>query len=406
MAHMKRDVSMLDRERLTLGGAGRLLLVAGLVVGVGGLAISYVLGRGADDGMHHFMYAYLLNFMFLLSLSLGALWFVPLQHLTRSSWSTVIRRLAEIVSGTIPVLGLLAVPILLNLDVIYPWADPAHAAGDPLMAHKLGFLSVKWFTFRVVLYFVIWTVLAYVFRRWSAKQDQSGDLSYTFRSERLGGPALLVYGLTQTLAAFDLMMSLDAHWFSTMFGVYWFAGIVAAFFALMTLLTWGLQRSGRLSRIVTVEHYNDYGRAMFAFVFFWAYIAFSQYMLIWYANIPEETGWFLRRQENGWSAVGYLLIFGHWLVPFAGLMSRFTKRRVALMVFWAVWILVMHWVDLFWLIMPELSPGGVPLQLMDVTLLAGLGGLYVAALALLAGDRSLIARRDPRLQESLNFENY
>jgi hypothetical protein len=145
---------------------------------------------------------------------------------------------------------------------------------------------------------------------------------------------------------------------------------------------------------------------MFAFVFFWAYIAFSQYMLIWYANIPEETGWFLRRQSNGWSAVGYLLIFGHWLIPFAGLMSRFTKRRVRLMAFWAVWILVMHWVDLFWLIMPELSPGGIPLRPMDGTLLLGLGGLWVAGLGLNAGSRSLIARRDPRLEESLNFENY
>ena len=406
MAHMQRDVSMLDEERLTLGGAGRLLLVVGLVVGVGGLAVSYLLGRNAGDGLHHFMYAYLLNFLFLLSLSLGALWFVPLQHLTRSSWSAVIRRLAEIVSCTIPLLGLMAIPILLNLDAIYPWADPAHVADDPLMAHKLDFLSAKWFTIRVVLYFVIWSGLALIFRRWSVRQDESGDLSYTHRSEKLAGPALLIYGLTQTFAAFDLMMSLDPHWFSTMFGVYWFAGIVAAFFALMTLLTWGLQRSGRLTKVVTVEHYNDYGRAMFAFVFFWAYIAFSQYMLIWYANIPEETGWFLRRQENGWSAVGYLLIFGHWLVPFAGLMSRFTKRRILLMAFWAVWILVMHWVDLFWLIMPELSPEGVPLQAMDVTMLLGLGGLYVAALALLAGDRSLIARRDPRLAESLNFENY
>ena len=406
MAHLKRDVSMLDRERLTMGGAGRGLLIAGLVVGIGGLAAAYVLGRGAEDGMQHFLHAYLLNWLFLLSLSLGALWFVPLQHLTRSSWSTVIRRLAEIVSCTIPLLGLMAIPILLNLDAIYPWADPAHVEGDPLMAHKLGFLSAKWFTFRVVLYFVIWSVLALVFRHWSARQDATGDLKYTFRGEKLGGPAVLIYGLTQTLAAFDLMMSLDPHWFSTMFGVYWFAGIVAAFFAMMTLLTWGLQRSGRLSQVVTIEHYNDYGRAMFAFVFFWAYIAFSQYMLIWYANIPEETGWFLRRQENGWSAVGYLLIFGHWLVPFAGLMSRFTKRRVALMVFWAVWILVMHWVDLFWLVMPEFNPGGVPLRVVDAVLLLGLGGLWVAALALIAGDRSLVARRDPYLKDSLNFENY
>lgn len=406
MADTQRDVSLLDSERLTLGGAGRGIMIGGLVLGIGALAAAWMLGRGVGDDMRHFWHAYLLNLLFLLSLSLGALWFVPLQHLTRSSWSAVIRRLAEIVSGTIPLLGLLMIPVLLNLDAIYPWTDAARVADDPLLRHKMAWLSPQWFTFRVVLYFVIWTLLAQLFRRWSARQDETGDVALTFRCEKLGGPALLIYGLTQTLAAFDLMMSLDPHWFSTMFGVYWFAGIVASFFALMTLLTAGLQRSGRLSHVVTIEHYNDYGRAMFAFVFFWAYIAFSQYMLIWYANIPEETGWFLRRQEHGWATVGYLLIFGHWLVPFVGLMSRFTKRRVALMCVWAVWILAMHWVDLFWLIMPELSPGNVPLQPLDLALLLGMGGLYAAALAALAGGCSLVARRDPYLKESLNFENY
>ncbi len=406
MAHARRDVSLLDSENLTLGGADRGLMIGGLVVGAAGLGAGWILGQGVGDGMRHFWHAYLLNLLFLLSLSLGALWFVPLQHLTRSSWSAVIRRLAEVVSGTIPLLGLLMIPVLLNLEAIYPWTDTAHTAHDPLMQHKLDWLSPKWFIIRVVFYFVVWSLLAQVFRRWSAQQDESGDVGLTFRAERLGGPALLIYGLTQTFAAFDLIMSIDAHWFSTMFGVYWFAGIVASFFALMTLLTAGLQRSGRLEKSVTIEHYNDYGRAMFAFIFFWAYIAFSQYMLIWYANIPEETGWFLRRQENGWATVGYLLIFGHWLVPFAGLMSRFTKRRVALMCFWAVWILVMHWVDLFWLIMPELSPGGIPLQPLDLVLLLGMGGLYTAALAWLAGGRSLVARRDPYLKDSLNFENY
>jgi hypothetical protein len=397
---------MLENERLTLEGADKRIVAGGLVVGVLGLAAAFWLGRAEDDGMRHFYHAYLLNWVFLLSLSLGALWFVPLQHLTRSSWSTVVRRLAEIIAGNIPLLGLLFVPVLLNLGSVYHWADPGHMRNDPLLAHKAGFLSPLFFTLRAALYFAIWTLVSWAFNHWSRRQDETGDPAITLRCEKFAGPALIVYGLTLTLASFDFMMSLDPHWFSTMFGVYWFAGIVASFFAVMTLITAGLQRSGRLNHIITIEHYNDYGRAMFAFVFFWAYIAFSQYMLIWYANIPEETGWFLRRQSNGWSSVGYLLIVGHWLIPFAGLMSRFTKRRVGLMAFWAVWILVMHWVDLFWLIMPELSPEGIPLRPLDGVLLLGLGGLWVAGLGLNAGSRPLIARRDPRLADSLNFENY
>ncbi|MDO9694967.1 MAG: quinol:cytochrome C oxidoreductase [Candidatus Latescibacteria bacterium] len=404
--HARRETAVLDGDNLVLGGAARRIVAGGLAVGAVGLGAGFLLGRAAGDGMRHFLHAWLLNWLFFLSLSLGALWFVPLQHLTRSTWSAVVRRLAEIVSGALPLLALLSLPVLLNLGSIYVWADPTRVAGDALLEHKAGWLNPGFFTLRIVFYFAVWILLATIFRRRSLRQDATGDPAITAGSERLGGPALIIYGLTQTFAAFDLLMSLDAHWFSTMFGVYWFAGIVVSFFAVMTLLTAGLQRSGRLVHAVTIEHYNDYGRAMFAFVFFWAYIAFSQYMLIWYANIPEETGWYLRRQQNGWSAVGYVLIFCHWLLPFAGLMSRFTKRRVALMSFWAVWILAMHWIDLFWLIMPELSPDGIPLRLMDLALLVGMGGLYTATLAWVAGQRLLIARRDPRLRASLNFENY
>lgn len=404
MAHVHKDATLLEQTGLTLGGARNRILGVGGALALIGFGSSIVVGAGED--MHHFWYAYLLNYLWVLSLALGALWFVPLQHLTRSEWSVVVRRIAEIVTGAIPVLGLLAIPLLLNLDQLYHWTDTEHMLHDPLTVHKAAFLSAKWFTVRVVVYFVIWSLLAFLFRSWSRKQDATGVVAYTFKSEKLAGAALVVYGLTQTMAGFDFLMSLDAHWFSTMFGVYWFAGIVVSFFALMTLLTAGLQRSGRLERVVSIEHYNDYGRAMFAFTFFWAYIAFSQWMLIWYANIPEETGWFLRRQSHGWDLWGYALIAGHWLFPFAGLMSRFTKRRVPLMVFWAVWILIMHWVDLYWLIMPELSPEGIPFAPVDLTLMVGMAGVFVASLAVTAGDRPLICQRDPRLVESLNFENY
>ncbi len=397
---------MLETERLRLGGAARRVFVAAAVLGVVGVAAGWLLSGGGDAGRARFAHAYLLNYAWVLSLALGALWFVPLQHLTRSSWSVVVRRLAEHVSATLPLLLVLGLPLLFMLPDLYPWADAAHAADDHLIAHKAPYLNPAFFAVRLVGYFAVWILLASLFRRWSIRQDETGDPALTLRSERLSGPALLIYGVTVTLAAFDLLMSLDPHWFSTIFGVYYFAGVVVAFFALMTLLTFMLQRAGMMRRVVTIEHYNDYGRAMFAFVFFWAYIAFSQYMLIWYANIPEETVWFLRRQSHGWERIGLVLVLAHWLAPFAGLMSRFTKRRVRLMVFWAVWILAVHWIDMVWLVMPELSPEGVMLGAPELALLVGLGGLWVAALALALGDRPLVPLRDPRMAESLNFENY
>lgn len=404
--HVHRDASLLDSDRLTLGPARGRLLAVGVVLGIAGLGAAAWLGLGDPESRARLARSYLLALTYFLSLTLGALWFLPLQHVTGSSWSVVIRRVAEAIAGAMPALLVLAVPVWFLIPDLYPWAGP-EAAGDHLLHHKAGYLSPLWFAVRLVVCFAVWIVLGSLLRCWSLRQDRDGDPAWTRRSARLSGPALVLYGLTLTVAAFDLLMSLDPHWYSTMFGVYYFAGTVVAFFALMTVATFALQRSGRMSHAVTVEHYNDYGRAMFAFVFFWAYIAFSQYMLIWYANIPEETIWYLHRQQHGWGWIGLALILLHWLIPFAGLMSRFTKRRVRLMVFWAVWILAMHWVDLYWLIMPDGHGGaGLAPALTDLAATVGVGGFWLAAVVGAAGDRPLVPLRDPRLEESLNFENY
>jgi len=190
-----------------------------------------------------------------------------------------------------------------------------------------------------------------------------------------------------------------------MFGPYYFAGGVVGFYAVLTLITFWLQGQGRLAKLINLEHLHDYGKLLFAFVFFWAYLAFSQYMLIWYANIPEETGWIIRRQSAGWGWLALVLLFGHFLLPFAGLISRYAKRNRKMLLFWAAWIFVMHWADIYWLAMPEFSPVGVPLHLLDLLCFVGLGGLYVAGLAWLAGGRSLVPTKDPRLADSIAFEN-
>jgi hypothetical protein len=215
----------------------------------------------------------------------------------------------------------------------------------------------------------------------------------------------MAFAVTVCFAAFDWLMSLDPHWYSTIFGVYFFSGCAVGVTALLVVLVSLAQRRGGLDRAVTVEHYHDLGKLLFTFVFFWGYIAFSQYMLIWYANIPEETRWLVVRESHGWQWVGVLLLFGHLLVPFLGLLSRHVRRSRAALTGWAVFLLVMHWVDLYWLVMPTFQEEYLPFGLADVLCLIGLGSLYLAAVVHVAADHSLVPLRDPRLDESLVFHN-
>jgi len=392
--------------KTTLGSLGpRIYMVAG-GVGLVALAASVALGLAKADGLRHFGFSYLVSYAYFLGISLGALVFVALQHVTRSSWSVVIRRLPELMAANLVVLAVLALPILLNLSHIYAWASghvPAEQAA--LLAHKALYLNKTFFTIRWVVYFVAWIWLAFYFWRKSLRQDETGEVKLTKQMENLSGFALVVFALTCSFAGMDLLMTLDFAWFSTMFGVYYFATGFVTFCAVLTLVTLALQSTGRLENIVSGEHLHDYGKLMFAFTFFWAYIAFSQYMLYWYANIPEETVWYLVRSQNGWGRVGVILIFFTWLAPFLGLISRFAKRSRKLLAVWAVWIVIAQWVNVYWLAMPVFSPDRVRLDLLDVTCFVGIGGVWLATLALLAGNRSLVPTQDPRLRDSLNFEN-
>ena len=375
------------------------------VVALVGIAGSLALAMATDDGLHYLLETYLVSYALLLSLSLGALFFVMLQHVTRAGWSVVVRRIAEAMATNVWLMAVLAVPIILGMEHLYHWAHPGAADHDPLIAAKVGFLHPGFFIVRLVVYFAIWSALAWFFYRTSTAQDATGDPALSRRMEIFSAPGIVLFALSLNFAAFDLLMSLDPHWFSTIYGVYYFASSVLLFFAVMPKVLLGLQSRGLLERAVTVEHYHDVGKFMFAFTVFWAYIAFSQYMLIWYGNIPEETGWYLKRQTGDWTWVSLALLFGHFVLPFLLLISRHVKRRPLPLAVIGVFVAIMCWVDMYWLVIPEFSPGVARFGLLDVLVYLGLAGLYSTVLIWRLGRSSLVPEKDPRLVESLAFEN-
>jgi hypothetical protein len=317
----------------------------------------------------------------------------------------VVRRIAEAIAANVVLMAVLAVPIVLGMHHLYHWSHADAVAHDPILMGKAGFLNPSFFVVRLGIYFASWILLAWFLYRTSTRQDSTGDPALTLRMERVSAPGMVLFAVTINFAAFDLLMSLDPHWFSTIFGVYYFATSVVTFCAVMPKVLAGIQWRGILPNAVSVEHYHDIGKLLFAFVVFWAYIAFSQYMLIWYGNLPEETGWFLKRQTGGWTGISLTLLFGHFLIPFLVLISRFVKRRPRLLAVTGIYMLAMSWIDIYWLAIPEFSPGVARFGLLDVLCFLGMGGVYSIVLLLHLQRRSLLPEKDPRLHESVAFEN-
>jgi hypothetical protein len=370
-------------------------------VSVVGLGLS---GAGIAMGgdIKRFAFVYLAAFAWGLTLALGGLFFVLVQHMTNAGWSVVVRRGAEQLMGTLPVFAFLFAPIVVFRESLYPWLG--HEAHEPAVMAKAGFLNFGFWIVRAVVYFGIWTVLSQRLLGLSTEQDKTRAPALTLKMVSTSAVGLPAFALTLTFAGFDWYMSLEPQWYSTMFGVYFFAGAVLSMFAFMNLLFTRMRASGLLKQ-VTNEHFHDLGKFMFAFTIFWAYIGFSQYMLYWYANIPEETLFFKHRQENGWGWVSILLILGHFFFPFFLMLSVHAKRTDAVRTLGATWLLAMHFVDMYWLVVPNVAHHFHFEPLMDLGSWLFVGGAMFAVLFRRMLSSPIIPVGDPRLGRSLRFEN-
>ncbi len=399
-----RDRVALRAEQVTIppGHPWNRIPAIGALVGAVGILASAALGAGDPRQL---FFSWLVSFLFFLSLALGSTYFVLIHWAMQGAWGVVVRRIAENVMAMFPLFALLFLPVLFGMMQLYPWSVEGAAAKDHLLQWKEPFLNPRWFVVRAAVYFASWSLVAWVWDRGSRALDATGDMAIATRLRRYSGPAIVLVGLTQTFAAFDWIMSLEPKWYSTILGVYYFSGSLVSSFALLALLAVAAERAGFLRGIVTSEHLHDLGKLLFAFTAFWAYIAFSQFFLMWYGNIPEETFWYKLRLEGSWKALSAFLVVGHFVVPFFYFMGRTVKRKAPALAAGAAWILFVHLVDVYWLVMPALHGGGVRIHLLDATTLLAVGGCVAAAVGWRMRRHALVPLKDPRLPKSLSFEN-
>ncbi|MGB9605874.1 MAG: hypothetical protein ACP5U2_05715 [Bryobacteraceae bacterium] len=385
-------------QSVWLRGRNRILLLA-----LGGWVASLI---GWIQQPARFAVAYLIAYLFFLTIALGGLFFVMVQHLSGAVWSLSSRRIAENVMGVLPAAALLFLPVALHLHHLYEWTHADVVAADPALQAKQPYLNPAFFLARATVYLLLWAALARLLRGWSVSQDRQSPAAWSARKAiRWSAVGLPLTVITVTVAAFDWVMSLEPHWYSTVFGIYVYSGGAVAFVAVLVLLLLGLRRIGLLAEQVHREHYHDYGKWLFGLLVFWAYIAFSQYMLIWYANLPEETQWFRARTQGGWLPWAVLLAAGHFLLPFFALVSRGAKRNLKWLAAVSAWMLAMHYLDLYWQISPAFQRGGPAWHWLDAATLLAVGSALALAFWRQLRNAPLVPVGDPRLPRSLEFHN-
>ena len=408
---------LLSRENIYLPeGSG--ITFSTMALGVGGVLLALTAAGAVLHGPKHALASYLVGVISVLAMSLGAMFLVMVQHLTNAGWTVTLRRQCENIMAMLPLAVALLIPYLV-LQLVLPddmklvqWMR-SDMKGDYLLQKKSAYLNEAFFAVRSVVYIGIWLFLAHRLWGHSVAQDRTGDRTETAKARRMSTWGMFAFALSVAFASFDWLMSLDFRFFSTMWPVYFFAGSVFSSLAVLAIVLTTLRTFGRLTGVVTEEHYHDLGKLMFSFTVFWAYIAFSQYFLIWYSNIPEETAYYYRRMTGGWESLSAFLAFGHFGVPFFILLFRKVKKSTLGLAAVAVWMVFMHVVDIFWIVRPmvyattpfEKLPGGITIWL-DIVAIVGVLAIYAGVLARKVASGVLIPLNDPRQDEALAHKNY
>jgi len=367
---------------------------------VGGIALLVsVVGGFANP--EHFFRSYLFAYAYWAGIAIGSLAIIMLHHLSGGGWGMMIRRLLEAATRTLPLVAALFLPILPGMKALYEWARPEVVVADKILQFKAPYLNVPFFALRTIFYFSAWIALAHFLNRWSRQQDETGDPALAGRMETLSGPGLVLFGATVTFASFDWVMSLEPHWFSTIFGLSFMVGQVLTAFPFAIAMTAYLSGRKPMSEAVTADHFHDLGKLTLAFVMLWAYLSFSQFLIIWSGNLPEETPYYLKRLTGGWQFLQLALIVFHFALPFVLLLSRSLKRSGTRLVKVAVLILLMRFVDLYMQIIPAGHDAKFHLSWMDLAAPIGIGGLWLSAFLRQLESRPVLPIRDPQFAEAL-----
>jgi len=378
---------------------------------MGGGIVGLLLLVGTFAGMtidpRQTMFSYLVAFAYWTGLALGALVLLMIMHAFKAKWVTILRRPIEAITLALPLMALLFIPIAIGMKDLYIWVAPPAEMGREalkLLAYKQPYLNVSFFVVRTVIYFALCIFLSQRLYGWSTKQDKTGEVNLTQRQRNLGAGGLPFLALAFSFAAFDWLMSLNPLWFSTIFGVYYFAGSFVSVLSLLAVISDLARGKDLFGDMLSAEHTHNIGKLMLAFTCFWAYIGFSQLLLIWIANLPEEVPFYIVRFKAEWAWVGVFLIVGHFFLPFGALLSRSLKRDRRRLAAVGVWILLVHYLDLYWLVMPTLHADGFSLHWTSITAFVGVGLLGTAFVMWRARGRFSVPVRDPYLADSLRYK--
>jgi hypothetical protein len=379
----------------TLAGRFDRIQRRAFVLGIAALVLAALDGIRAPE---QFFRSYLLAFVFWLGFPLGCAAFLMVHHLTGGFWGLPIRRPLEAGTRTLPLITTLVLPLLLGVGRLYSWTNPNLVAADVVLKSKQLYLNLPFFLIRNVIYFAVWWALVRGLNRWSDEQDRTGDPRLALRLENMSGPGLVLYGLTVTFFSIDWIMSLEPHWFSTIFGMIFMVLQVLSALALAVFVAGFLSQYEPIASVITSDRFNDLGNLVLTFVMLWAYLSFSQFLIIWAGDLINEIPWYLTRARGGWAMIAVLLIFLSFAIPFFLLLMRPIKRRVETLSALCAALILITFVDVYWMVAPAFEKAGPRFYLLDFLLPVGIGGIWVAAFVAQLKSRPLLPLHDPRFE--------